>query len=302
MPPVLTPDLRELLISQDNVVANWQLKPLQRRAATRAVRCRQWQRLSNQVFLCALGEASPQQLVWAAVLHCGHGARLSGRTALVLHGWEQSLQPPHDVVVPLGVQPPRDPDVVRIHRLSGPLDGPQALPPRTTPHAATVHAAAWARTDREAMFILVSSLQQRLTHPTRVQNELVSLPRVHRRRLMAEVVREFTDGAHSLNELDFGALCRRFFVPPPIRQTKITDSGGKPRAIDARFRTTSGRELRVEIEGLHHLDPTQYMADVDRHNALALSDPATSLRITTWHLHNDPAPFMTGLGRAILHG
>lgn len=44
------------------------------------------------------------------------------------------------------------------------------------------------------------------------------------------------------------------------------------------------------------------MADVDRHNALALSDPATSLRITTWHLHHDPAPFMTGLGRAILHG
>ena len=181
------------------------------------------------------------------------------------------------------------------------MTGPAALPLRTSPHVATLHAAAWATSDRQAMFTVVSVLQQRLTSPERLKSTLSSMPRLRRHQLIGEMACEYAAGAQSLNELDFAALCRRHFVPEPIQQTKVHDAHGKLRAIDARFRTASGREIRVEIEGLHHLDPDQYFADVDRHNDLAFSDPATSLRITTWHLRHDPVPFMTGLGWAILH-
>jgi hypothetical protein len=150
------------------------------------------------------------------------------------------------------------------------------------------------------MYIVVSALQQRLVSPAGLTRCLQQLPKLHRRALIAEVVRDFTDGSHSLNELDFGALCRRFGVPPPHRQTRIYDEAGVLRAIDARFRTASGRRIRVEIEGLHHMNPDQYFNDITRHNSLALADPATSLRITTWHLRHEPAPFMSDLRQAVL--
>jgi hypothetical protein len=152
------------------------------------------------------------------------------------------------------------------------------------------------------MFIVVSALQQRLTSPARLEQALSTMPRLPRRGLIRDVAREFSEGAQSLNELDFSALCRQYHLPAPVRQSRICDSDGNLRAIDARFRTSSGREIRVEIEGLHHLDPAQYVADVDRHNALAFSDPAITLRITTWHLRHDPAPFMGDLGWIIRHG
>jgi hypothetical protein len=180
------------------------------------------------------------------------------------------------------------------------LVGPEAMPRRTSPHVAAAHAAAWARTDREARFIFISALQQRLISTVRLIDTLQTLLKLHRRRLVTDLVREYADGSHSLNELDFGALCRRFSVPAPIRQTRVYDINGVLRSIDVEFRTASGRKLRVEIEGLHHLDPAQYFADVDRHNDIALADPATSLRITTWHLRYEPATFMTGLRRAVV--
>jgi hypothetical protein len=301
MPPTLTPHLRELLVEQDNVVALWQLPTSERRAVIRAAKRGHWRRLSHAVYLGAPGEPSADQRVWAAGLHGGKHARLSGRTALILHGWSQTLRKRHDVVVPHHVHPKDPPEWVRIHRLVQPVTGPAAQPLRTSPHVATLHASAWASSDREAMLTVISVLQQRLTSPARLASTLTSMPRLHRHRLIGEMVREYADGAHSLNEFDFAALCRRHFVPEPIRQSRVYDNDGILRAIDARFQTRSGRELRVEIEGLHHLDPEHYLADVDRHNALALSDPATTLRITTWHLRQDPAPFMTDLGWAILH-
>jgi hypothetical protein len=302
MPPTLTRHLRALLIRQHNVVARWQLPLAQRRAAVRAAQLGQWRRLSYQVFLAAPGSPSTQQLAWAALLHCGEHARLSGRTALVLHGWQQELRSPHDVVVPGRVQPLPGPPWVRIHRVTGAPDGPQALPLRTSPHMATACAAAWARTDREAMFIVISVLQQGLTSPARLRQTLASTPALRRRQLIGEMASEYADGSHSLNELDFARLCRRFGVPAPHRQTRVYDAMGNLRAIDAEFRTASGKRLRVEIEGLHHLDPAQYFADVDRHNGLALHDPATSLRITTWHLRHEPGGFMGDLRWAVLHG
>lgn len=298
----MAPALRELLMRQENVVALWQLPPPQRRATLRAIRYKHWRRLSRQTVLAAPGAASQRQLVWAALLHCGEHARLSGRTALILHGWDQEFDPPHDVVVPHRVQPLPGPSWLRIHRVSQPIVGPAAIPRRTPPHVATAHAGAWARTNREAMFIVISALQQRLISPARMIATLKQLPKLHRRELLAGVTRDFADGSHSLNELDFGTLCRRFSVPDPYRQTRVYGDNEDLRSIDVDFRTASGQRIRVEIEGLHHMNPAQYFADVTRHNSIALTDPATSLRITTWHLRHEPTSFMTALRRAVLEG
>jgi hypothetical protein len=302
VPPILTPRLRCLLVEQDNLVALWQLTAPERRAVIRAARRGHWGRLTCQVYLGAPGEPSMNQLVRAAQLHSGKHARLSGRTALILHGWKQEHRKPHDVVVPHGVQPLPGPQWIRVHRVRHELRGPEALPARTSPHIATAHAGSWARTDREAMFVVISSLQQRLTSPEHLRKAVAHMTRLPRRRLILDAVADYADGVHSLNEGDFAALCQRFHLPQPIRQKPMLDASGKLRAIDAHFRADSGREIRVEIEGLHHLDPEQYFADVDRHNDLAFTDPATSLRITTWHLRHDPRPFMINLGWAILHG
>jgi hypothetical protein len=116
-----------------------------------------------------------------------------------------------------------------------------------------------------------------------------------RRGLIAEVSAEYKDGVYSLNELDFTALCRRFKVPTPQRQTRRLDSAGVLRAIDVEFRTPSGKVLRLEIEGIQHLNPANYVDDITRHNRLQMADPAVGLRVAAWILQHEPAPFMQEL-------
>jgi hypothetical protein len=299
VPPRITPALRALLIAQRNVVALWQLPPGLKRAALRAAALGDWRRLTTRVYLAEPGQPALDQQRWAALLHGGELARLSGRAALTLHGWTLDAPPPHDVVVPHHVQLTKEPAWMRLHRISHPFNGPAARPARTTAHLATSHAAAWARTDREAMLIVLSVLQQRLTSPVRLIDVVAALPKLPRRRLILSVTDDFRGGAQSLNELDFAALCRRHGVPEPVRQRRVYDAAGKLRSIDVEFRARSGRTLRVEIEGLHHLEPANYFADITRHNSLALADPATTLRVTTWHLTHEAAAFFAGLRQAI---
>ncbi len=289
----LPQEVRDYLAEQDNVVAMWQMTVPARRAAARAVRRKQWRRITKKTFLASACE--PTQRAWAAVLHCGSSALLAGRNALVLHGWKNELGAPYDVVVPHCVQKVPGPSWLRIHRVTVPLSGPAAKPARTCPHLATAHAASWARTDREASLIVISAFQQRITAAPQLLTVVKQLPRLPRRHLIADLVAEYLDGAHSLNELDFTALCRRFDVPLPSKQTKRFDSKGRLRAIDVEFVTPSGRVLRLEIEGIQHLEPDNYLDDITRHNRLQIADPAVGLRVSSWTLRHEPAPFMTEL-------
>jgi hypothetical protein len=295
----MSPQLRNLLIRQGNVVALWQVPPPTRRAITRAAARGDWRRLTSRAYLAAPGDPTVEQQRWAAVLHGGARARLSGCAALTLHGWTQRAPLPHDVVVPHHVQPAKGPGWMCVHRITHPVIGPAALPHRTSAHLATAHAAAWARSEREATLIVLSVLQQRLTSAGHLIRIVTALPRLPRRRLVLSVTQDFRNGAQSLAELDFGAVCRRFGVPEPVRQSRVHDAAGALRAIDAQFRTRTGRVLRVEIEGLHHMEPSQYFADITRHNRLALAAPTSTLRITTWHLEHEAALFFEDLRRAL---
>lgn len=291
--------MRNLLVRQDNVVALWQLTPALRRRVVRAAAGPLWQELTWQVMLAAPAPASDRQKMWAAVLHCGEHARLCGRAALQLHGWTGAANPPYDVLVPRVVRPVRNPQWLRLRSTTAEVAGPAAQPARTSADLAATHAAAWSVSDRQALFVVISTLQQRLTTPARVREIVLSRPKLPRRSLILEAIAAYENGAQSLNEFDFAAWCRRFGIIEPSRQTRLRDRTGKPRAIDVEFRTASGKRLRVEVEGLHHLDPAQYFADISRENDIAVVREGTSLRITTWHLQHEPLAFAEVLREAL---
>lgn len=68
--------------------------------------------------------------------------------------------------------------------------------------------------------------------------------------------------------------------------------------MDAEF-VMEGRTVIVEIDGLQHLDPRNWLADIERQNSLALSTGGTVLRVATWTLRNEPERFMQTLREAL---
>lgn len=282
---------------QQSVIATWQMSPAEVRGATRAARLGQWQRLTRHTFLATVSPPSDEHLLWAAVLDAGRAARLAGRNALVLHGWQQDVCKPIDVVVPRDVRRRCNPDWMRVHRAAV-VRGPAQSPPRVPVHDAAVQSAAWARSDREAMFIVVSALQQGLVEPERLRAATGS--KLHRRRVILTIVDEYAGGVDSLSELDFGRLCRRYGVPPPRRQVRRLDKNGKCRSIDVEFVTWEGRQLRAEIEGLQHFDPLRWLEGIERHNSLVLAGEKPWLRVSTWTVRFEPDVFMLPLREAVV--
>lgn len=99
--------------------------------------------------------------------------------------------------------------------------------PRSRPEVATVQAALWARTDREAALLLVVPVQQRLTTADAVSEVLDRVQRDKRRSLLRAVMLDVADGVRSLNELDFASMCRRRGLPEPERQVVVRRSTGR---------------------------------------------------------------------------
>lgn len=104
------------------------------------------------------------------------------------------------------------------------------------------------------------------------------------------MVDEFLNGITSVNEHDFATLCHGWNLPEPVRQSRIYDGSGKPRAIDAEFRLPDGRSRRVEIEGMHHFEPVNFMADIDRHNELIVQGDVY-LRVASYTVKYVPDHF-----------
>ena len=69
-----------------------------------------------------------------------------------------------------------------------------------------------------------------------------------RRAFVRQVALDVADGAHSLGQLDFGALCRRHRLPVPERQVLRTTPTGRVH-LDVRW---AGSRLVVEIDGAGH--------------------------------------------------
>ncbi|MCU0280119.1 MAG: hypothetical protein MUF33_00935 [Candidatus Nanopelagicales bacterium] len=255
--------------------------------------------MTTQTFLTTPVPATDLQRVWAGVLHGGPQAMLTGQAALVAQGWTLENRGPIHVIVPARIQRERLPKWLRLHRFVRPPCNAVGEPSRVNAHVATVHAAAWARTDREAVLLVISALQQRLTQADRLHTVVDDLGSIHRRRLILESVDEYADGIQSMNELDFAVICRKHHLPRPIRQARRLDGRRRCRYIDVEFAAVDGSSVVVEVEGLAHLDPDVWMDDTYRFNGLVVTGSRTILRANTFMIRYELERFLPDLKAAL---
>ncbi|WP_421742189.1 hypothetical protein [Cellulomonas sp.] len=166
--------------------------------------------------------------------------------------------------------------------------------PRTRPEVATVQAALWARTDREAALLLVAPVQQRLTTVDLVGVALERIRRDRRRSLLRSVFVDIAGGVRSLNELDFAAMCRRRGLPEPDRQVVVSGASGRC-YLDVRWHRW---RVVVEVDGVGHLQPDRWIDDSLRHNEIALAGDVV-LRVPSLGLRLDPDRHLDAVERAL---
>ena len=231
-------------------------------------------------------------VLWRAVREAGPGAVLDGAAALVVAGMS-GFRPD---LIDVWVSPVHDAHPitgVRIHRYRRALPVVRGGVPRVSPEWATVHAAQWAVSDRQAALLVCLPVQQRIVATHRLLDTWREVQRSPRRVVLDGIVRDVCDGAHSLGELDFGWWCRRYGLPQPRRQV-VRRVDGRRCYLDVEF-----DGLVVEIDGGQHLAGLSPLHDALRSNALVLQHERV-LRLPLVGLRLDPDAFMgqvaTGLG------
>lgn len=244
-------------------------------AIEREVENDRWQRLGTHTVALHTGAVDPRARRWCAVWEVAERVALvDGVSALLAAGLTGYAEEVVHVSVPRGAQCPPVKGV-RIHRVTR-RDG-EAMGvglPRTRVEVATLRAAAWAKSDRQAALVLCLVVQQRLTTGDRLLAALGDVRNRGRRPFVRQVLRDIADGAHSLGELDFAAMCRRHGVPQPDRQVLRRTARGRI-YLDVRW---AGSRLVVEIDGAGHRVGLAVADDNLRQNEVTLGQD-TVLRI-----------------------
>lgn len=198
---------------------------------------------------------------WRAVWESGAGARLDGASALRAAGLTGFTSRVIDVTVPSRNRHHRM-DGVRLHRLDELAPIVAAGIPRVAVEPATIHAAQWAVSDRQAALLICLPIQQRLTSPARLLLAWRAVRRSTRRKFLDAIIADVTDGAHSLGELEFTRLARRYGLPTPSHQALRRGPDGRV-YLDISW---DGVELVVEIDGGHHALALNPIDDALRQN------------------------------------
>lgn len=134
------------------------------------------------------------------------------------------------------------------------------------------------------------SVQQRITS-TDALTDAFSTVRRHRRRAFIELIlSDLRKGAQSIGELEFAQLCRKYGLPEPDRQTLRRGPNGVFH-LDTEWSTYG---TIAEIEGVHHLQADQALADASRQNELTIGRDRV-LRIPVIGLRIDPDHYLTQL-------
>jgi hypothetical protein len=297
---------RETAESQEQVLARWQALSggMSRHAWDWALTHRGWTPLGGGVAMTHSGKPSDRQLPFAAVLHAGKGASLSGDAGLVELGVTRIRVKTYDVVVP------RDRHVqgvnhtllkTKIHRTNVPETSIRRIRglPLVKAELSVLHAAAWAKTDREAEQRLAMTVQQQITAVPPMRAALALAPRMQRRALIATVLDDIELGAHAQSEIEFLRFCRLHGVPVPDElQVKVRTTG--LRYLDGRYHQ---QRVSLEIDGAHHRWAEQWDADTLRSLELTVAARGTGeqfIRLTQANLRHD-AEKVVGLLKALLN-
>jgi very-short-patch-repair endonuclease len=132
--------------------------------------------------------------------------------------------------------------------------------PRMRPAVAAIHAALWARSDRQAKLFVVMTVQQRLATVVEVADVVGRIRRHTRRRMLRALMVELAAGAQSLGELDVGGALRRRGLPEPVRQSVRKRPDGT-HYLDVEW---PDFHLVLEIDGAGHEQAVQAVKDVLR--------------------------------------
>lgn len=260
-----------------------------REATARAVASGRWAAHGAQTIAMHTGPLTEEAHRWRAVWEVGPKvAALDGVTALQVAGLTGFNDSGIHVSVRHTAQVKR-PDGVRLHKVIRRLvdEVMNNCVPRTRPAVAAVRAAHWAISDRQAALVMVMPVQQRLI----TGSQLVDAARVvrgrNRRKFIWLTANDIADGAQSLGELDFGAMCRARGLPQPSRQVVRKGPRGTV-YLDAGWEQIG---LCVEIDGSQHLSGLAPTDDALRQNAVVMGGEVV-LRMTLLGLRLDEAAFM----------
>jgi very-short-patch-repair endonuclease len=259
------------------------------------VRARRWQLIGDQSVCLHATDITDEGHRWAAVFQGGPRACLDGASALIASGLQRYEQDSIRVSVPRGARVRRNPRYnIRQTRRWSAGDVVTSGIPRTKAEVAGVRAALWARTDKQATYLLTLVVQQGLTTAESLGRELLRIRRDKRRGLLHTVVNDLLDGARSLGELDVGRELRRRGLPPPTRQVLRRDRKNRY-YLDLYWPEW---KLVVEIDGIHHTWAENVVGDALRQNALALAGD-TVLRLPLLGFRLAPDEFFAQIGSAL---
>lgn len=216
-----------------------------------------------------------------AAYEVGRRAALDGVSALQQHGLAALAEEEVHVIVPKGSTPQRpagvavhesrrfcEEDVVLVH-------GVRTVEPAT----AAVHAALWARADRQAAFLLVLVVQQRLATASDLAAAAERVSRHARRAVLRRVVADLHLGVRSMGELDVARAMRTRGLPEPDRQVLRRRPSGTE-YLDVRF---DRYRLVLEIDGQQHDELEQRTSDVLRDfSSAAEGDTVLRLPLVVW--------------------
>jgi hypothetical protein len=175
--------------------------------------------------------------------------------------------------------------VHRSRRLADSDVHPLRQPRRTRIARSLVDAAQWRATERGAMAILASGVQQGLTRTSDLRAQLRRPGPMLRRALLLEVVGDIEGGAQALSELDFTQqVIRQFGLPEPSRQVGKRDARNRQRWIDVVFEEW---KVMVEIDGAQHIQPLRQWDDMERDNDMR-AEGYEVLRFPAWQVRKEP--------------
>jgi very-short-patch-repair endonuclease len=135
-----------------------------------------------------------------------------------------------------------------------------------------------------AQTLLASAVQQRLVTPASLAEALDARPRITRRSLIAETIRDVSGGSLSEYELMLPRLCRAHRLPEPTRQRRRQDASGRWRYLDAEF---DEYRLVVELDGQHHMEALAWWEDMMRDNDLVARDGRWVMRFAGFALRRE---------------
>ncbi|WP_353353068.1 hypothetical protein [Intrasporangium sp. DVR] len=245
-----------------------------------------WRLAGRQTVVIGTEAPRGEGVLWQALWESGSGAVLDGVSALIAAGLKGFSADCVDVTMPANNRH-HQVQGVRLHRRRVVGQTITAGLPRVRPEVATLRAAGWAKSDRQAALIVCLVLQQRLVPPERILAAWTALARRPRESILGRVIRDVCDGAQSLGELDFARLCREYGLPEPSRQVVRTLPGGRV-YLDVAWEDIG---LVIEIDGGHHALALSPVDDALRQNAVVLAGAAV-LRIPVLGLRLAPDRFM----------